>query len=102
MPAFETSVLPAYKRGEQPKRRGDSIECDEIWGFVGSKSNPQWVWLAWSYQTTQTLSFAVGPRDLATGQEMWKSIPSGYRRKQVYTDGCPLYDSLIPWGQHWV
>ena len=33
---------------------------------------------------------------------MWDSIPAGYRRKQVYTDGCPLYDQLIPWNQHWV
>lgn len=37
LPAFETSVLPAYKRGEQPKRWGDSVECDEIWAFVGNK-----------------------------------------------------------------
>ena len=36
LPAFQTSVLFAYKRGEQPKRWGDSIECDEIWAFVGN------------------------------------------------------------------
>lgn len=59
---FEHSVLPAGNR--------DSIECDELWTFVGSKKNPLWVWLSWSYQTTQTLSFAVGLRDEATGQAM--------------------------------
>lgn len=102
LPAFETSVLPAYKRGEQPKRWGDSIECDEIWAFVGNKDNPQWVWLSWSYQTTQTLSFSVGPRDTVTGRAMWDGIPEGYRKKQVYTDGLNIYDSLIPYSQHWV
>ena len=59
MPSFEESVLPAYKRSEQPERWGDFIECDEIWAYVGTKKNQQWVWLAWSHQTTQTLSFAV-------------------------------------------
>jgi insertion element IS1 protein InsB len=102
LPEFETSVLPAYKRGEQPKRWGDSIECDEMWAFVGSKKNQQWIWLAWSYQTTQVLSFAVGPRDMATGREMWEGIPAGYRKKQNYTDGLKIYDALIPYEQHWV
>ena len=69
---------------------------------MGTKKNPQWIWLAWSYQTTQVLGFAVGPRDLSTGQAMWDSIPAGYRRKQVYTDGLLLYEELIPWNQHWV
>ena len=102
LPAFEDSVLPVYKRGEQPKRWGDSVECDEIWAFVGNKKNQQWIWLSWSYQTTQTLSFAVGPRDTVTGRAMWEGIPEGYRRKQTYTDGLPIYDSLIPYSQHWV
>jgi insertion element IS1 protein InsB len=33
---------------------------------------------------------------------MWEAVPAGYQRKQVYTDGCPIYDALIPIGQHWV
>ncbi|MBV9848251.1 MAG: hypothetical protein JO250_01050 [Armatimonadetes bacterium] len=39
---------------------------------MGSKKNQQWVFLAWSFQTTQVLSFAVGPRNAATGKEMWE------------------------------
>ena len=102
LPPFETSVLPAYKRGLQPKRWGDSVEADEVWAFVGSKKNQQWIWLAWSYQTTQVLSFAVGPRDTSTGRKMWEGIPEGYRRKQSYTDGLKIYDALIAYSQHWV
>ena len=33
---------------------------------------------------------------------MWESIPEGYRKKQVYTDGLNIYGSLIPYSQHWV
>ena len=56
----------------------------------------------WSYQTTQVLSFAVGPRDAVTGRAMWEDMPEGYRKKQIYTDGLNIYESLIPYSQHWV
>ena len=102
LPDFKESVLPAYKRGEQPKRWGDSFQCDEMWAFVGSKDNQQWIWLAWSCQTTQVLSFALGPRDSATARAMWEGLPQAYKKKQVYTDGLNIYESLIPYSQHWV
>ena len=102
MPSFEESVLPAYKRCEQPERWGDSIECDEIWAYVGTKKNQQWVWLAWSFQTKQALSFAVGPRDLTTGRILKAGIPEGYAKKQKYTDGLKIYEELFSYSQHWV
>ena len=83
MPLFETSVLPAGW--------GDSIECDEIGAFVGNKKSQAWIWVgalrAWSFLSTQTLSFAIGARDEATGRIMWGGIPKSFARKQVYTDG---------------
>jgi IS1 family transposase len=48
------------------------------------------------------MSFAVGPRDLATGKKLIGGIPEGYRNKQIYTDGLALYESLIPFHRHWV
>jgi IS1 family transposase len=85
-----------------PAQKGDSIECDEVWAYVGRKKQQAWIWLSWSFLTTQTLSFAVGPRDAETGRVMWKAIPQSYRRKQAYTDGYSVYESLIPWSRHWV
>ena len=73
-----------------------------MWAFVGSKKNPRWIWLAWSFQTTQTLSFALGKRDTATGKVMWEGIPPSYAKKQVYTDEYAVYDNVIPWSRHWV
>lgn len=96
LPDFKETILPVYKRGVPPKRWGDSVECDEIWAFVGSKKNPQWVWLSWSWQTTQVLSFAVGPRDGETVRKMWEGIPVEYKKKQFYTDDLNIYHSLIP------
>jgi IS1 family transposase len=94
LPPFEESVLPAC--------RGDSIECDEVWAYVGSKKQQARLWLSWSFQTTQTLSFSVGARDEATGRVMWEGIPKSYSRKQVYTDEYTVYEKLIPWWRHWV
>jgi insertion element IS1 protein InsB len=58
--------------------------------------------VALSYQTGQVLSFAAGPRDLETGRKLMEGIPKEYRRKQFYTDGLVIYESLIPFHQHWV
>jgi len=85
-----------------PAPRGDSIECDELWAYVGSKKQQAWIWLSWSFQTTQTLSFAIGARDEATGRKMWTAIPKSYARKQAYTDEYAVYGNLIPWWRHWV
>ena len=85
-----------------PAQHGDSIECDEIWAFSGSKKNQTWIWLSWSFLTTQTLSFSIGSRDQATGEIMWRGIPKTYSRKQVYTDGFTVYDNLVPFWRHWV
>jgi len=85
-----------------PAQRGDSIECDEVWAYAGSKKQQAWLWLSWSFQSTQTLSFAVGARDEATGRKMWEGIPKSYSRKQAYTDEYVVYEKLIPWWRHWV
>ena len=73
--------------------------------FVGSKKNPVWIWpgtlWVWSYQTTQTLSFALGPRDTATGKARFAALPKSYARKQVYTDEYAVYENRIPISRHW-
>ena len=28
------------------KKGGLTVECDEMWSFVGLKRNKQWIWLA--------------------------------------------------------
>jgi insertion element IS1 protein InsB len=85
-----------------PAQKGDSIECDEVWTYVGSKKQRCWLWLSWSYLTTQTLSFALGNRDTLTGKTMWKAIPRSYHRKQAYTDEYVCYEKFIPPSRHWL
>jgi IS1 transposase len=37
-------------------------EADELWSFVGSKKNPQWIWLVMERESLQVIAFHVGSR----------------------------------------
>ena len=55
-------------------------EADELWSFVGSKANKQWVWLAFDPQTKQVLAFYVGDRSRNSARQLWKRIPRARSR----------------------
>ena len=99
-PRKKVEELPPAEADILPAQRGDSIELDEMWTFVGRKQPATWLWLAVSYQTGQILSFAIGERDEATGYEMFAAIPKDYARKPVYTDGYAVYPNIVPAWRH--
>jgi len=69
------------------------VEADELWSFVGSKDNKQWVWIALDVATRQVVAFHVGPRDRDAARQLWQKIPDGYRGKaKFYTD---LYEPYV-------
>lgn len=45
-------------------------EADELWSFVGTKANKQWVWLAFDPQTKQVLAFYVGDRSRKSARQL--------------------------------
>ena len=80
--------------------KGDSLEIDEMWTFIGTKEEQAWLWLAVSYQTRQIVGMALGKRDLATAQRLWNDLPHSYWKKTVYTDLYTVYPALIGEWQH--
>ena len=68
--------------------------------YLGNKDCPCWLWLSWSFQTTQVLSFSIGGRDEETGALMMAAIPSDYSGKPMYTDGYMVYPNLIAPSRH--
>ena len=44
----------------------DQLEVDEIWTFVGKKSNKQWLIYAYHRQTGEIVVYVWGKRDLKT------------------------------------
>lgn len=85
----------------------EDVEIDEFWSFVGSKANPCWLWTVLCRRTRQVLCYALGKRDIGTGQRLWQSVCglpgalSLYRYSSVHTDAHDMYDSIVPPKQHW-
>jgi len=76
--------LPPFKKTLLPPQPHDpssiTLECDELWSFVGKKANQSWVWFALCRKTRQIVAFALGDRSEVTCRKLWSAIPTGYRR----------------------
>jgi insertion element IS1 protein InsB len=103
-------ALPDDLNGALSQVRKSSIrlvpleaEADEIWSFVVSKENKQWVWIALDIATKQVLAFYVGDRSASSAQELWRRIPQVYQdHATFYTDGLAAYKTVLPAKSHQV
>jgi insertion element IS1 protein InsB len=78
-----------------------TIECDELWSFVGKKENKCWVWLAIDADSREIVGVHVGDRGRGGAQALWWSLPAVYRQCAVsYTDFWEAYETLIPTNRH--
>jgi insertion element IS1 protein InsB len=78
-----------------------TIECDELWSFVGKKDNKQWVWLAIDRDTREIIGVYVGDRSEQSARELWNSLPPVYRQCAVsYTDFWAAYAAIFPSKRH--
>ncbi|MEG4175172.1 IS1 family transposase [Microcoleus sp. S13_C3] len=78
-----------------------SVQMDELWSFVDSKGNQQWVWLALDAQTREIVGVHIGDRSAVSAQALWNSMPPVYRQCAViYTDHWSAYDSVLPSKRH--
>ena len=84
------------------KKKGSlTIECDEMWSFVGNKGNKQWVWLAIDVESREVVGVYVGKRDRSGAEGLWESLPSVYRQCAVcYTDFWAAYNEIFPQQRH--
>ena len=74
-----------------------TIQCDEMWSFVGKKCNKQWIWLAIDQNSKEIVGVYVGNRDRNGAKGLWKSLPSDYRTCAVcYTDFWSAYREIFP------
>lgn len=85
-----------------PKKKGRlTIECDELWSFVGNKDNKQWIWIALDRETREIVGVAIGARDEATARQLWESLPPVYRQCAVcYSDFWDAYACVLPSKRH--
>ena len=57
------------------------LEADELWSYVGSKDNPQWLWLVMHSRTRQVVAMQVGPRNKATAEKLFFKLPEALKKK---------------------
>ena len=50
-----------------------TIECDELWSFVGKKSQKQWIWLALDRKTREIVGVFLGNRSRQSARKLWDS-----------------------------
>ncbi len=78
-----------------------TIQCDEMWSFVGNKGNKQWIWLALDVNTREIVGVHVGDRSRQGAQKLWNSLPGVYRQCAVaYTDFWDAYALVFPQKRH--
>jgi insertion element IS1 protein InsB len=104
-PEFE-SPLPSELK---PKDAGKYLplmnvvpcEADEVWSFVGSKKEKQWIWLAMNQYNRQIIGFHVGPRTIDSAQKLWESIPELFREGATFcTDFLAAYKRIFTQENH--
>ncbi|MEG4574541.1 IS1 family transposase [Microcoleus sp. N3A4] len=78
-----------------------NVECDELWSFVDSKQNKQWVWLAMDRETREIIGVYIGARSEEGAKQLWNSLPPVYRQCAVcYTDFWAAYACIFPSLRH--
>ena len=86
----------------QGKKKGRlTIQCDEMWSFVGNKSNKQWIWLALDVKTREIVGVHVGDRRIEGEIQLWRALPAVYRQCAVsYSDFWEAYQQVFPCKRH--
>lgn len=78
-----------------------TIECDEMWSFVGNKGKAVYIWLAIDRDTREIVGCFVGDRTRKSARQLWASLPAVYRQCAVaYTDFWQAYIKVIPSQRH--
>jgi insertion element IS1 protein InsB len=78
-----------------------TVECDELWSFVGNSKQKQWVWLSIDRNSREIIGVHIGDRGAESAAALWGSIPETYRQFAIaYTDFWEAYTSAIPKDQH--
>ena len=78
-----------------------TIQCDEMWSFIGNKGNEQWIWLALDVKTRELVGVHMDDCFQVGARKLWESLPPVYRQcAVVYTDFWQAYKCVMPGKRH--
>ena len=93
--------IPRQVNVSSKKKGRLTIQCDEMWSFVGNKDNKQWIWLALDVETREIVGVHIGDRSEQGARKLWDSLPPVYRQCAVaYTDFWRAYALVFPAQRH--
>lgn len=77
----------------------EESELDEMWSYVGKKTNPRWLWHAIDHQTGRVLAYVFGRRKDEVFLKLKKLLePFGIRK--YCTDGWGAYERHLRVDHH--
>jgi IS1 family transposase len=82
-------------------RQVKDAEVDEMWSFVGSKSQQRWLWHAIDHHTGSVLAYVCGTREDETFLQL-KELLAPFGITHFYTDGWGAYRRHLDPAQHTV
>lgn len=79
--------------------KGCKFEMDEIWSFVGSKSNVTWITYAIERNSKNVIDFIIGSKTKENIQPLVDKLLL-LNPRRIYTDKLNIYPRLIPESIH--
>jgi len=76
-------------------QKGCSYEMDEIWTFIGNKTNVAWITYAIERKSKRVVGFALGSKTKENIQPLVNELILSVA-KHIYTDRLNIYPALIP------
>lgn len=91
--------ISQHIKAPQFNSKGCKFEMDEIWSFVGNKSNLNWITYAIEQNSKVVIGFIVGAKTKENIQPLVDKLLL-LNPNRIYTDKLNIYPSLIPENIH--
>lgn len=79
------------------------IQMDEMWSFVGRRTQKVWIWIAFDAENSQVIDLHFGNRGYRSAKALWNKIPVEWQENCCFdTDNWSAYKMVIPEEQHYI
>lgn len=75
------------------------VEVDEMWSYVGNKSNQRWLWHAIERASGKVLAYVLGKRQDGVLLEL-KTLLKPFGITRFYSDDWGAYERCLPPSKH--
>jgi IS1 family transposase len=88
----KAQALPPLHETLLPAQKGDKLECDELWSYVGSKlQGGCWLWIALCRRTRQVVAYMLGDRSEESARWLRECLPKEYACRATRSDQWAPY-----------